>query len=141
MGEVTSARDALVFLSRSIYQKYGAETLPFITEAWYRLGQGVGARRKRDLPACDLTTAASAFWGQFEGTKIKTLEGGVRVSSSSGKCELGLENAGRGLCQAMMHLDKGMLEAVVGSEVNMEILRTVAAGDKSCEIVYSLRAG
>jgi hypothetical protein len=41
----------------------------------------------------------------------------------------------------MMHLDKGMLEAVVGSEVNMEILRTVAAGDKNCEIVYSLRAG
>jgi predicted hydrocarbon binding protein len=139
MSDITTARDALVLLSRIVYDKYGDESLPLITEAWYRLGLGTGEKRKRDLPSTDIGTASNAFWGSFEGVEIKATENDARVFSNNGKCLLGLENAGRVLCEAMMCLDKGLLEAVTGEQVEMKILRTVADGDDICDIVYSIK--
>ena len=138
--KIASARDALVFLSRQIYQRYVEEVLPLIAETWHRLGIGAGERRKKDLPVSDLNTAVRTLWGSERNIIEKLEKKKVRlVTPEKGRrCPLGLENAGRKLCETMMRLDQGMLEALIGNEVGMDIVHTVAAGDKKCEIIYSV---
>jgi hypothetical protein len=53
------------------------------------------------------------------------------------RCPYGLEGAGREVCEAMMSGDEIMIGSAVGQEVEMKILKTVAVGDKECDIVFS----
>ena len=50
---------------------------------------------------------------------------------------LGIEGTSKGLCEAMMNSDKNMMSTLLGREVEMKILKSVAAGDKECEVIFS----
>jgi predicted hydrocarbon binding protein len=53
------------------------------------------------------------------------------------KCVLGIEGTSKELCEAMMATDTKMLSTLLGQEVEMKILKSVAAGDKECEVIFS----
>ena len=79
-------------------------------------------------------TATPAMMGM--GTEI------VGSSDSSfhfhqSHCALGLEGTSRELCEAMMTVDKSRVSRFLGKEVEMKILKTGAAGDEKCDVVFS----
>ena len=43
------------------------------------------------------------------------------------------------LCEAMMTADKKMFSSLLGQEMDMKILKSIAAGDKECEVVISIK--
>jgi len=49
------------------------------------------------------------------------------------KCPYGLEGTSRELCEAMMNFDVRAVETI-GSNVTLQIVRTVAVGDPTCEL-------
>ena len=52
-------------------------------------------------------------------------------------CPLGLEGTSRELCEAAMAVDEKRYSTFFGQGVEMKILRTVAAGDKQCEVIFA----
>lgn len=134
---IMNARDALALLSRRIYRKYGDEVLPIITEAWSKLGVGVGIAVETWLPSRDLKViAGAAFCGVARGEIFEVSEDRMHGRSHD-SCALGLDNTSRELCQAVMSLDKAVVEAVAGKPVNMKIVSSRAASDEYCEVIYS----
>jgi hypothetical protein len=134
--QVNSARDALALLSRQIYYKYGAETLPIISEVWCKLGESAGKRLREKLQTRDPKAVVEAFYGQG-GVEVVRAAGEMVEVRGTVDCPLGLENTSRELCEAMMTVDVGMWEAVMERRVNMDIVTTRAAGDEYCDIIYS----
>jgi predicted hydrocarbon binding protein len=55
------------------------------------------------------------------------------------KCPFGLEGTSKELCEAMMNLDKNMMSTFLGKQGEVKVLKTVAAGDKICEIIESIK--
>ena len=53
------------------------------------------------------------------------------------QCLLGIEGTSKELCEAMMSSDKKMVSTLLGQEVETKILKSVAAGDKECEVIFS----
>jgi len=53
------------------------------------------------------------------------------------KCTLGIEGTSKELCEAMMATDTKLLNTLLGQEVETKILKSVAAGDKECEVIFS----
>jgi hypothetical protein len=39
----------------------------------------------------------------------------------------------------MMNIDKGIFEAAAGKEIELSILKTVAAGDEYCDIMFTFK--
>ena len=54
------------------------------------------------------------------------------------RCNLGLKDTYRELCVAMMAMDRGIFEGATGEKIDLKILRSLAAGDSCCEIVFQL---
>jgi len=53
------------------------------------------------------------------------------------RCMLGIEGTSKELCEAMMTSDAKMVSTLLGQEVEMKIVKSVAAGDKECEVIFS----
>ena len=140
--EVNTARDALALLSRIIYRKYGDEVLPIIAEVCHKLGVAVGNQMRKNLDSFDLKSVGNAF---FEGAKRRKSPATIlevtekRLRGKNERCALGLAGAGRPLCEAMMNMDKGIFESATGEEIDLSILKTVAAGDEYCDVMFALK--
>jgi hypothetical protein len=126
--------------NRAFYQRYGKEALPVIAGVmndtgakWGRIMQQSSPNRTMQSVA-DQWLASGAAMGM--GTEI------VSVSHNSlhyrqSRCALGLEGTARELCEAMMNIDSRRVSTFLGREVNARILKTLAAGDERCEVVFS----
>ncbi len=140
--EVRTARDALGLLSRKVYEKFGSGTLPLIENVCYKLGRSAGERMRKELPVNDFNSVANAF---AEGAKrrnnpVDVIEITNKLFHLKGyRCNLGLKGAGRELCQAMMAMDRGVFEAASGEEIDLEIIKSLAANDDCCELVFRRR--
>ncbi len=129
--------------NKAFFQKYGQEALPVIAAAmnqtgvdWGKLMQQVSAVRTMQSVA-EQWQAAGAMMGM--GTEI------VSSSDSSfhfrqSHCALGLEGTSRELCEAMMTVDKSRVSTFLGRDVEMKILKTRAAGDEKCDVVFSAKS-
>jgi hypothetical protein len=53
------------------------------------------------------------------------------------KCPVGLEGTSRELCEAAMAVDEKRYSTFFGQGIEMKILRTVAAGDRQCEVIFA----
>ena len=138
--QVNSARDALELLSRLVYEQFGEQALPLIREAWYKLGASRGKKMKETMSACGLEAAGEAFVAgvRKRDPRVELLEVSDETLHIRGyECPLGLANTDRKLCEAMMALDKGIFESASGEELNLNIHKTVAAGDPYCETVFT----
>ena len=61
-----------------------------------------------------------------------------RTRVTGGVCKFGLYDTYKPLCEAMMIFDRNIVETIVGQKVDMEIIRTVASGDKFCEVKFTI---
>ena len=128
--------------NKAFYRKYGKEALPVIAGVmdqtgadWGKIMQQMSADRTMQSVA-QLWLASGAAMGM--GTEI------VKVSDHSmhyqqSHCALGLEGTSRELCEAMMNIDRRRVSTFLGQEIDMNILKTRAAGDDKCEVVFSAK--
>jgi hypothetical protein len=127
-------------LSRSFYDKYGEEALPVIIDVMSRRGAETGKLMQQMKPVKDMNDIAESFkmMGPVMGGTMEVVESSAdafRIKLS--RCPLGIEGTNWQLCEALMSLDANMVGSALGQEVEMKILKSVAVGDKECEIVYT----
>jgi len=139
--EVNTARDALAMLSRLVYEKFGKEALPLIAGVCHKLGVASGGKMKGDMSTSGLKAAGEAFMVGVRKRKspVEVLEmSDEKLYIRGYRCALGLANTSRELCEAMMAMDKAIFETSSGKKLNLEIAKTVAAGDPYCDTIYTV---
>ena len=127
-------------LSRAFYDKCGDEALPIITEGARKNGVGQAEIMQKMMPVKSMKDIGEMLkmMGGMMGMEMEIVELSDDTLHFKGpKCMLGLEGTSRGLCEAMMNSDKSMMSTLLGREVDMKILKSVAAGDKECEVIFS----
>jgi predicted hydrocarbon binding protein len=125
---------------KALYNKNGKESLPMITEIASKRGVGMAEITRKMMPVNTMKDADEAY-----NLMDSIMELGIEPIESSSdvfhfkitKCPYGLEGTNKELCEAMMVTDKQMLSTLLGQQVQMKILQSVAAGDKTCEVVFS----
>jgi hypothetical protein len=127
-------------LSKAFYRKYGKEALPIITEVSSQGGVGYGKIMQQMTPARGMKAVGESFkmMGSMMGMETEIMElSDNTLHFKTPRCLLGIEGTSKELCEAMMNSDKNMVGTFLGQEVDMKILKSVAAGDKECEVIFS----
>ena len=127
-------------LNKAFYQKYGKDALPIITEVMGQGGVEWGKIMQQMAPDKNIKVI-----GEMLKTMGSTMGMGVELIESPNdtlhfkmaQCPMGIEGTSRELCEAMMTNDKKMTETLLGQEVETKIIKSVAAGDKECEVIFS----
>jgi len=135
---------ALSMMTRLFYKKYGDDTIPIIKDVWYKMGLASGERLKKQLTSYDFKSAANLF-EQKRKQRGKTVTNTIsdthcHVTTPAGYiCNVGLENAGRRICEAVMSVNQGQFKAICGFDVDMKITKSRAKGDDRCEFIISCK--
>ena len=58
------------------------------------------------------------------------------TSQPGSSCDVGLEDAGRPICEAVMSINQGQFQSICGLDVEMNIVRSRATGADCCEIIF-----
>jgi len=126
--------------AKAVYEKYGEEALPIIAEVAGESGVGSAQIMQGMMPIKGMKDIGELFKmmdSMMEmGMEIIELSDNAihfRVS----QCVLGLGGTSKELCEAMMSSDKKMMSTLLGQEVETKILKSIAAGDEQCEVVFS----
>ena len=131
-------------LCRLVYEKFGKDALPLIEEACYKLGVADGEKDRRDSGSVSFKEFQEVLLGYMtkEGIPFELIELSDtkthRKSYMHMRCPLGLTNTSHELCESMMALDKGRIEAAIEKKVKLDILKTVASGDPYCETIWTV---
>jgi len=129
-------------LSKSFYQKYGKEALPVIAGVMGQGGVEWGKLMQKMTPVKGMKTYGEAFkgMGSMMGMGLDVVElSDNKIHFKLSKCPFGIEGTSKELCEAMMNLDKAMMSTFLGKQGEVKVLKTVAAGDKLCEVIESIR--
>jgi predicted hydrocarbon binding protein len=129
-------------LCKAFYEKYGKEVLPIITAVMSRGGTEAGKVMAQSLPAKNMNAVANSFrmMGGLMGGMMEVVESSDdSFHLKMGRCPYGLEGADRDLCEALMSSDVNMLSNALEKQVDMNIVKTVAVGDKACEIMFTMK--
>lgn len=127
-------------LCKAFYEKFGDEALPIIAKISEESGAKSAMMMQSMLRSKDMKGIAELFkmW-EMMGMKFEILEvTDDKLHFKSPKCLLGIENTSKDLCEAMMTSDKAMMSTLLGKGVKVKILKTVAAGDEYCEVVFKI---
>ena len=127
-------------LCKAFYKKNGKEAIPIITEIASKHGVAEAEIMQRMMPVKDMKDVGELF-----KMMDSMMEMGMEIIELSDdaihfkvpKCMLGIEGTSKELCEAMMASDTNMVSTLLGQEVEMKILKSIAAGDKECEVIFS----
>jgi hypothetical protein len=131
---------ALGAMSRAFYEKSGDEALPIIAEGARKSGVGQAEIMQKMMPVRSMKDIGEMLkmMGGMMGMQMEMVELSDDTLHFKGpQCLLGIEGTSKGLCEAMMNSDKSMMSTLLGREVEMNVLKSVAAGDKECEVIFS----
>jgi predicted hydrocarbon binding protein len=127
-------------LCKAFYEKDGKEALPIITEVSRKSGVGSAEIMRKMMPVKDMKDVGELFKmmdSMMEmGMEIIELTDDT-IQFKVPKCILGIEGTSKELCAAMMTSDAKMVSTLLGQEIEMEILKSIAVGDKECEVIFS----
>jgi predicted hydrocarbon binding protein len=129
-------------LCKACYEKNGKEALPIIAEVASKGGAKQATIIRNMMPVKDMKGIGDLF-----AMMNTVMEMGLQVVEISENrihfknpgCILGLEGTNRELCDAMMNMDRNMMSTLLGREVETNIVKSVAAGDKECEVIFSIK--
>jgi predicted hydrocarbon binding protein len=105
------------------------------------MGLAAGERLKEKLSTYDFKSAASLF---EEREKQSGVMGTYQISDRlyhattqcGYSCGVGLKDAGRPICEAVMSINQGQFKSICGCDVEMNIVRSRATGADCCEVIY-----
>lgn len=127
-------------LCSEFYDRVGEKAAEIIMRVCYQrgltLGKGLGKKGERSFE-----DAVKLFVAASEKTKtpaqLISLERNAAVFRGNG-CPLGLKGRGRAICEMMMSLDRGIIEEASGQKVKIKVIKTIAAGDDFCEVLFEV---
>jgi len=128
--------------ARAFYQRYGKEALPIISGVMSQIGVEWGKMAQQMVPAKGMRAYGeslkmiSSIMGMGVGVDVVELSDD-KIHFKGAKCPLGIEGTSRELCEAMMNFDKSWMSAFLGQKGQIKVLKSVAAGDKICEVIES----
>ena len=129
-------------LSSAFYKKYGKDALPIITRVSAKFGADSAKIVQKMMPVKNMKDFAEMYKMMMAtmGEKLEI----IKVSDTvfhfkTSHCPMGLEEGKGGpeLCEAMMTSDNKMLSTLLGQQVETKLLKSLPAGDKCCEAIYS----
>lgn len=127
-------------LGKAFYKRDGKEALPIITEVMSQGGVEWGKILQQMVPAKSMKAIGESYkmMAPTMGMKMEVVELSDKAFHFKiSQCPLGIEGTSKELCKAMMATDKKAMSTVLGQEVELKILKSVAAGDKECEVIFS----
>jgi predicted hydrocarbon binding protein len=127
-------------LCMAFYKKYGKEAIPIITEVMGKSGVAQAAITQKVMPVKDMKGLAELYkmldsMMDFGMELIEVTDDKIHFKAS--ECSLGLGGTSKELCEAMMASDKNFTSTLLGQEVEVKVIKSIAAGDKECEVIYS----
>lgn len=141
--KVSTGKQLMGALARLLYEKNGEKSLGEISSLFFQLGSVDGGKIKRKLNSDEFETCIRTIFEPATKSNPPAAEildlspQGVTIKGMF--CPLGLKGAGRKLCEAAMAMDLGMIEALTGKEIEMQIDRTMAAGDQHCQVKFRVK--
>ena len=127
-------------LCSAFYKKYGKDALPIISKVSAKYGVESAKLVQKMMPIKNMKDYAEMYKMMMSmvGEKMEIVEVSDDVFHFKGShCPMGLEKGSQELCEAMMVSDNTMLSTLFGRQVDTKILKSLPAGDKCCEAIYS----
>jgi predicted hydrocarbon binding protein len=127
-------------LSSAFYKKYGKDALPTIAAVSVKYGADSAGIISKMMPVKDMRGIAELYKMMFAmlGEKAEIIESSNDVLHfKMSQCPMAIQGTSQKLCDALMNSDKTMLSTLLGQEINIKVPKSVAAGDKYCEVIYS----
>jgi len=127
-------------LSKAFYERYGKEALPIISEVMGKSGVGSGKMAQEMVSVKGMKDVGELFkmMETMMDMKMEIMELSddvIRFKLS--QCPMGIEGTSKELCEAVMSSDKKMVSTLLGQEVEIKMLKSVAAGDEYCEVMFT----
>lgn len=129
-------------LSKAFYNRYGDDALPIITEVMSQGGAETGKLMKEMAPVKDMQGFSETFkmMAAMLGADIETVElSDDKFRFKAFRCPLGIDGTSKGLCEAIMTHDAKMASALLGQEMELNVIKAIAAGDKECDVVFTIK--
>jgi predicted hydrocarbon binding protein len=127
-------------LSNAFYKKYGKDALPIIAAVSAKSGVDMAKIVQKMMPVKNMKDFAELYKMMMStlGEKMEI----VKVSDDMlhfkvSYCTMGIQGTNQQLCEAMINSDKKMVSTLLGQQFDIKILKSLAAGDKYCEYIYS----
>ena len=127
-------------LCSEFYKKYGKDALPIIARVSAKYGVESAKIVQKMMPVKNMKDYAEMYKMMMTmvGEKLEI----IKVSDDvfhfkTSQCPMGLERTSQELCEAMMISDNKMLNTLLGHQVDTKLLKSLPAGDKCCEAIYS----
>ncbi|MGD9118110.1 MAG: L-2-amino-thiazoline-4-carboxylic acid hydrolase [Dehalococcoidia bacterium] len=127
-------------LGRAFYERYGKEALPLIAEVMSKGGVESAQVMLKMMPVKGMKDAGQLFvkMGGAMDTGMEIIElTDDTFHFKLSRCLFCLDGAGQDLCEAMMASDAKMMSTILGQGLKMDIVKSVAAGDGMCEVIFS----
>ncbi len=125
-------------LCKLFYKKWGSDALPIIRVVFYEFGKQIGRKivadcRSNDFKILCFSYLAPAMKRSHEAKLLDVNENSMTIRTTD--CPWNLKNYGRELCEAMMEMDRGILDIIGNGNFKSELTKTAAEGDEYCEAV------
>ncbi|HVP41478.1 MAG TPA: L-2-amino-thiazoline-4-carboxylic acid hydrolase [Candidatus Krumholzibacteriaceae bacterium] len=127
-------------LSSAFYKKYGKDALPIISSVSAKYGAPNAKLVQKMMPIKNMKDIAEMYKMMFGmiGEKFEI----VKVSDDTlhfkvSTCPMCIQGTSQELCEAMMNTDKKMVSTLLNQPINIKVMKSVAAGDKYCEVNFS----
>ena len=127
-------------LSKAFYERFGKEALPIITKVAEESGVGSAKITQEMMSVKDMKDVGEMFkmMEAMMDMKMEIIElSDDVIHFKSSLCPMGIEGTAKELCEALMTSDKKMVSTLLGQEVETMILKSVAAGDEYCEVIFT----
>ena len=124
----------------AFYKKYGKDALPIISKVSAKYGVESAKLVQKMMPVKNMKDYAEVYKMMMSmmGEKLEIVKVSDNVFQFKGyHCPMGLEGTNQELCEAMMVSDNKMLSTLLGQPVETKLLKSLPAGDKCCEYIYS----
>ena len=127
-------------LCKAFYKKDGKGALPVITEVSIKSGEAQAELTQKMMKVKDIKDLGELYkmMDSMMETGMEIIElTDDKIHFKVPKCLVGIDGTSKELCEAMMTSDVKMASILLGQEMEMQILKSIAAGDKECEIIFS----
>jgi predicted hydrocarbon binding protein len=129
-------------LSSAFYKKYGKDALSTISTVSAKYGAPYAKIVQKMMPVKNMKDIAEMYKMMFAMIEekmeiVKASEDKLHFKVST--CPMCIQGTSKELCEAVMNTDKKMVSTLLGQQINIEIPKSVAGGDKYCEVIFSTK--
>jgi len=127
-------------LAKQMQKKYGDEALDVFTPILKEYGFHAGKRLTKKMVDRDFPDRVAGWLEPLISAGLSEVveRDQTHVTIRGTACPLNLEATNRALCDACMAIDQGLVSALAENEVTLSIEQSMARGDKSCVVHFSV---